>query len=142
MLTEAWPCVSAVFTWGVAKGCSVWRTTLLACLLVVASDALLRQREAASDLARSLAEVGPGGQANVVEPVDEEPLDQPGQALVKAFAGVAYTDALAVADASPSLAGFSLTTPTRSPSRVRPGLTARPPERPSQRLSLLQCFLF
>jgi hypothetical protein len=117
------------------------RHWLLLCVLLVVSDPMLRHREAAHDLALSLAEVGPGAERNVFEPVDEEPLDQPGHAIVKACQATPLADALAIGDASPD---FDVLRPGPSvahPEPARPHRQARPPERTSRRLSLLQRLL-
>jgi hypothetical protein len=68
---------------------------LLFILVVVASDPLLRQGEAAADLSTSLAEVARGDDPERVERVDNEAIDEPGFAVVGAKARLPRTPSLA-----------------------------------------------
>ncbi len=119
----------------------MWRLSMfLLCLIAALSGAPLRQAEAASDLARSLDELGDG---NIIETIDGGVGDDKEASILKA--GDAHALAAAI---SPEMADVDLASPTsvsslamiggRRPADVRgflPASTAR-------RIAWLQCYLF
>lgn len=60
------------------------RLLSLLCLVLALSDPLLRQWEAAADLALTLAELSLGDALNEIEPMDDGIADDPGEAILKA----------------------------------------------------------
>ena len=69
------------------------RLSYLLCLVLALSDPLLREWEAASDLALSLAELRLGDSLNVIEPVDDGVADDPGMAILNAGSDCPVTHA-------------------------------------------------
>ena len=69
------------------------RLSYLLCLVLALSDPLLRQWEAATDLALSLAELRLGDALNVIEPVDGGVADEPGMAILNAGSDCPVTHA-------------------------------------------------
>jgi hypothetical protein len=113
----------------------------LLCLVAAASDPLLRQWEAAHDLAVSLAEVVQGGQRNVIEPPDDAALDEPGQAVLNAGPRLPSADNLAAAEALPTPA-LPVPVAHRTDPRRLAEQVPRPPAGSPDRHPLLQRFLF
>ena len=69
------------------------RLSYLLCVVLALSDPLLRQWEAATDLALSLAELRLGDALNVIEPVDGGVADEPGMAILNAGSDCPVTHA-------------------------------------------------
>ena len=84
------------------------RVLLLLCLALAIFDPLLRHWEAAKDFSVSLAELNGGVDRSEMEPVDDEAIDEPGVAIVKAGTELPLAVVWGLADQVPLMGCFQM----------------------------------
>lgn len=116
------------------------RALLLLCLALAIFDPLLRHWEAAKDFAVSLAELSGGALRNEMEPVDDEAIDEPGVAIVRAGTELPMAVVWAFAGHVPLMSCFQAVG-TGQPGGMGREARFRVCASSTLRLSLLQRFL-